>query len=55
MQLSETDSAYLVAAHLKLRHVPCRVIVGRPLHKAELCFVGGQVIVEVERELDYER
>lgn len=42
-----------MAAYFELGHIPRRVVVGRSLHKAELRFVGSQVIVEVERKLDY--
>ena len=45
-------TTYLVAAHFELRHIPCRVVMRRPLHKSELSLVRGQVVVKVKREFN---
>ncbi len=42
-----------MAADLELRHIPCGILVGRPLDVAELGLVGREVIVDVQRQLDW--
>lgn len=45
-------ATYLVATHFELRHIPCSVVMRRPLHKPKLSLVRGQVVVKVERKFN---
>ena len=43
-----------MTAHLKLGHVPCRVLVGRTLNMSKLGLVCSVVVLDIQRELKLE-